>query len=89
MKKLNLKTRIKVALLLMRVLKLQNKANFDEIYDFEYSSMTNEIDFIKLRCNEANAYRTVKCIRCYLNKDYGLTLDEFAEQIKIEEDSHK
>ena len=80
--------RIKIALLLMRVLKLQGKADGNEYYNFEFSGVTNQIDFAKMRRNEYR-HRTVKHFHCYLENDLGLTLDEFAEQIKIEEDLHR
>lgn len=80
------KTRLQVRRLLSRVIKLQEKAPEGTHYNFEYCGHTNEIDFTKMRKVDGK-YVTSKRFHCYLEEDYGLTLDEFAEQIAIEEEA--
>ena len=82
---MNIFEKIKIVRLLTRVMELQAKAPEGVSYNFEFSGNTNEIDFIKFKT--INGRRIVaKCFHCYLEEDYGLTLDEFAEQVAIEEE---
>lgn len=85
---MNIFKKIKIARLLLRVMALQRKAPENIHYGFEYSGHTNEIDFVKHR-KVNGRYITAKHYHCYLGEEYGLTLDEFEEQIAKEEEACK
>lgn len=81
---MNFITRLKIARLLLRVIKLQAKAPQGVTYNFEYTGSTNEVDFYKFRKKDGR-YVSSKHYHHYIGKDYGATLEEIAEQISLEE----
>lgn len=81
---MNFITRLKIARLLSRVIKLQAKAPQGITYNFEYTGSTNEVDFYKFRKKDGR-YVSSKHYHHYIGKDYGCTLKELAEQIAKEE----
>ena len=85
---MNIFKKIKIARLLIKAMSLQSKVPEGTHYNFEYCGHTKEIDFTKMRKVDGK-YITSKRFHCYLEEDYGLTLDEFAEQIAIEEEACK
>ena len=85
---MNFITRLKIAWLLLRVIKLQAKAPQGVTYNFEYTGCTNEVDFIKFR-KVNGTYVGSKRLYCYLDKDYGCTLSEVEEQITEEKEKLK
>ena len=80
------KTRLQVRRLLSRVIKLQEKAPEGIHYDFQYSGHINCVEFSKWRKGE-DGYENLKRCHCYPGEALGITLDEFAEQIAIEEEA--
>lgn len=81
---MNFITRLKIARLLLRVIKLQAKAPQGVTYNFEYTGSTNEVDFYMFR-KVNGTYVGTKYFHHYIGKDYGATLEEIAEQISLEE----
>lgn len=81
---MNLITRLKIMWLLSRVIKLQAKAPQGVTYNFEYTGSTNEVAFVRFR-KVNGAYAGTKYFHHYIGKDYGVTLEEIAEQISLEE----
>lgn len=81
---MNFITRLKIARLLLRVIKLQAKAPQGVTYNFEYTGSTNEVDFYMFR-KVNGTYVGTKHFHHYIGKDYGATLEEIAEQISLEE----
>lgn len=81
---MNFITRLKIAWLLLRVIKLQAKAPQGVTYNFEYTGCTNEVDLVRFRKVNGTHVGT-KYFHHYIGKDYGATLEEIAEQISLEE----
>ena len=81
---MNFVTRLKIAWLLLRVIKLQAKAPEGIYYSLVYHGITNEVDFARFR-KVNGMYAATKRLYCYIGKDHGATLEEIAEQITEEE----
>ena len=81
---MNFITRLKIAWLLLRVIKLQAKAPQGVTYNFEYTGCTNEVDFVRFRKVNGTHVGT-KRLYHYIGRDFGSTLEEIAEQISLEE----
>lgn len=82
---MNFFEKLKIARLLMKTMTLQRKAPEDIHYHFEYSGNTNKVEFWKFRKGVEGEYIVLKRYHCYLEEDFGLTLDAFARQIAIAE----
>ena len=81
---MNFFKKLKIARLVMRVIALQRKAPKDTYYTFEYHGSTNVVEFWKLRKGVAGDINVIKRYHCYLDEDFGITLNVFAKQVKKE-----
>lgn len=81
---MNFFEKLKIARLMIRVIALQRKEPEDIFYNFEYHGSTNVVEFWKFRKVDGE-YMVEKRYHCYLDEDFGLTLDAFAKQIAIAE----